>query len=114
MECFGWSRRELLEQRQRLEALARQLVADEHRAQDLVQETLLASLRVSGRAIRAPAAWMAQLLRRRALQVRREEERRRLRHERGGSGWRQRDDLHGRQHKRGNIECQWQPRHRLC
>ena len=82
MECFGWSRRELLEQRQRLEALARQLVADEHRAQDLVQETLLASLRVSGRAIRAPAAWMAQLLRRRALQVRREEERRRLRHER--------------------------------
>src|SRR5262245_54473096 len=58
----------LLEYGPRLRALARQLVRDEHAADDLVQETWLSALERGPRGAASAFRWLARVLRNRAFQ----------------------------------------------
>src|SRR5262245_3958375 len=58
---------ELLVHGRFLRSLARALVSDSERADDLVQATWLAALEHPARDARAPLAWLAQILRRLAI-----------------------------------------------
>jgi len=73
---------ELLTQRPRLAALARRLLADEHGAEDVVQEAWVAALERPPRDERAIGAWMRSVVRTLALRRRRGERRSRAREER--------------------------------
>jgi RNA polymerase sigma factor (sigma-70 family) len=72
----------LLAQRPRLRVLARRLLADEHGAEDVLQEAWLAALESPPRDVRALGAWMHQVVRRLALRRRRSEQRLREREQR--------------------------------
>ena len=63
-------------------SLARSLVRDEHRADDLVQETWLAALEQPPGILRSPRSWLARVVRNFARMAYRKEHRR-SRHERG-------------------------------
>ena len=73
---------QLLAQRPRLTALARRLLADEHGAEDVVQEAWVAALERPPRDARAIGAWMREVVRTLALRRRRGERRSRAREER--------------------------------
>ncbi|MEM7200711.1 MAG: sigma-70 family RNA polymerase sigma factor [Planctomycetota bacterium] len=64
---------ELLRHRPALASLARQLVADHHRAEDLVQDAWLAALQRPPRAREALSSWLRRVLRHRAYRERQRE-----------------------------------------
>ena len=67
---------DLLKQRRRIEALARRLVKDVHRAEDLAQDTWLAALQQAPKGVRSPAYWLGGVLRNLVRQRAREDGRR--------------------------------------
>ena len=69
--------KELLEHQGWLRALAFELVGDSQRAEDVVQETWLVALQNRSHPVRNLQAWLGGVVRNRARQLRRGEERRR-------------------------------------
>lgn len=69
----------LLQHREFLRALARQLLGDEHLAEDVVQDSLIAALTQPPRSREALRSWLAQVVTRRASNRKRTEARRRRR-----------------------------------
>lgn len=76
----------LLQHREFLRGLARQLLGDEHLAEDVVQESYIAALTTPPRSAEAMRSWLARVVTRRASNRRRGESRRRQREHEGASG----------------------------